>query len=370
MFLQHGPHSSCSWLAVHLLGCLGVVYCAADSDNEVVQLSQEELHASVFENFEFSYKGCTEFVMKMDWNENCTEDSWRVKLTRAVNCMRHREQLARDAASDRQAALGGIHIPTIIAPTTAEDLPHLPPFNFVLPVWDMVVSNRVRLSGLYDAQEIDVLLRLTQPGDTFLDIGANVGSVTVPLAWHVGREGRVYSFEPFRQVFQFLNANVAANGFSNVYTYQTALSDAEAAPIVHVPAPTLEAGQNAGMYGVFKQDSLEPNEPTSRDKLEDVTVRTLDSFQLPRVDVIKIDVEGHAPRVLAGGMETLKRHRPILWFEHGGDVAPEVLLRPELQYWCMKVAEATEDTYLCSPHERQREVVRRMSEWTDWGAGR
>merc|ERR1712129_155647 len=136
-----------------------------------------------------------------------------------------------------------------------------------------------------------------------------------------------------------------------------------------VPVPSLVHGQNVGMYGVFKQDSVEPNDPSSspRDKLEDVTVRTMGSFDLGRADVIKIDVEGHAPRVLAGGLRTLKRHRPVLWFEHGGATAPEVLLSPELQYDCTKIEQATEDTQLCAPRENMREVLRTMNEWADWG---
>lgn len=359
-------------MAARLAGCVGFFgSCGAEpSGARAPLLTEEDFEAAVLENFEFSYQGCTEYVSRMDWNENVTDDEWRVKLSRTVNCLRHLERLATAPGVERPAALSGIHVPTAIVPTTAEDLPHLPPFYFVLPVWDMVVSNRVRLSGLYDPQEIDVLLRLTMPGDALVDIGANVGSVTVPMASHVGRDGLVYSFEPFRQIFQYLNANVAANGFENVYTFQTALSDGHAAPLVTVPAPSLVSGQNVGMYGVFKQNTLETNPPTSRDKMEDVTVRTLDSFHLPRADVVKIDVEGHAPRVLAGGVRTLQRHRPILWFEHGDATAPEVLLQPELQYWCTKVQESTEDTFLCAPRERQHEVLKRMSEWGEWGDGR
>merc|ERR1712054_666123 len=103
-----------------------------------------QLEDKVFENFEFSYFGCTEFLKQIDWNENVSDEDWRVKLTRATNCFRHREALARDAGSARPAAFGGVHVPTAIVPTTAEELPHLPPFYFVLPMWDMVVSNRVR----------------------------------------------------------------------------------------------------------------------------------------------------------------------------------------------------------------------------------
>ena len=46
--------------------------------------------------------------------------------------------------------------------------------------------------------------------------------------------------------------------------------------------------------------------------LAQVSIRTLDSFSLPRVDVMKIDVEGHASRVLAGGAETIQKHRCML----------------------------------------------------------
>nr|ABV22255.1 methyltransferase-like protein [Karlodinium veneficum] len=321
-----------------------------------------DLETAVFENFDFSYESCTTFLSYIDWNENVTDDQWSVKLHRAVNCVRYREDLARDA--NRPAALTGLHIPTMVTPTIAKHLPHLPPFYFVLPIWDTVVSNEVRTTGLYDSLEIDVLMKLSVPGDAFVDIGANVGSVTVPMAFHVGRNGTVYAFEPFRQVFQYLNANVAVNGLENVHTFHTALSDKHAESSVHVPAPLLTEGQNVGMYGVFKQNSLEPNEPLSKHKQEEVSVRTLDSFQLPRADVVKIDVEGHAPRVLAGGVQTLKQHRPFLWFEHSGST-PDVLTESDMAYSCMQFTEATEDTFLCSPHERLHELSSRMNKQTD-----
>ena len=63
-------------------------------------------------------------------------------------------------------------------------------------------------------------------------------------------QGIVYAFEPFRMVFQYLNANVAANGLLNVHTYHCALSDPTSPRRVEVFAPILSSGQNAGMYGV------------------------------------------------------------------------------------------------------------------------
>eukprot|EP00747_Dinoflagellata_sp_TGD_P215452 gnl/TRDRNA2_/TRDRNA2_88141_c0_seq1.p1 gnl/TRDRNA2_/TRDRNA2_88141_c0~~gnl/TRDRNA2_/TRDRNA2_88141_c0_seq1.p1 ORF type:complete len:387 (+),score=54.26 gnl/TRDRNA2_/TRDRNA2_88141_c0_seq1:64-1161(+) len=309
-------------------------------------------------DFDFSWNGCARHIRHMDWNANVSDSEWRQMYTRAVNCVRHRDRLTRADPISRSSALSGIHTPTTLVPTIIEEMPEVPPLYWVLPVWDMVVSNQVRLFGAYDTQELDVLMRMTLPGDTFVDIGANVGAVTVPMAAHVGSKGWVYSFEPFRQVFQYLNANVAANGLANVHAFHCALSDPTAEPTVIVPAPSMTLGQNVGMYGVFKGESLDPNEPVpgAREHLEEISVRTLDSFSLPKADVVKIDVEGHAPRVLAGAVETLQKHRPVLWFETNSDTTPDTLLRPELNYHCKLLKETTEDTFLCIPLEKYNEV--------------
>jgi len=324
--------------------------------------SEQTVSSSASAGWRLDFKDCSEHFRYLDWNDNVTDELWNVRYTKMTACMKHAESLARQAGFGRPAAMSGLHVPTAIVPTQSEELPHLPPLYFVLPMWDMVVSNRVRLFGSYDHQELDVLLRLTSPGDAVVDVGANVGAVTVPLAAHVGERGVVHAFEPFRQVFQYLNANVAANGLSNVYTYHTALSDADAPPSLTVPAPSLRAGQNVGMYGVFAAGSTTPNKQTSevRERMELVTVRMLDSFELPRVDLIKIDVEGHAAHVLAGSVATLQAHRPILWFEDGGSSAPETLLKPELRYWCTKLTETTEVQFICVPRERHAEVQQKL----------
>ena len=167
-------------------------------------------------------------------------------------------------------------------------------------------------------------------------------------------------------VFQYLNANVAANGLANVHTFQNALSDDSAAPAtIKAAAPSLRAAQNVGMYSVFKGADTEPQTDTGasgvRERMEDVYVRTLDSFALPRVDVIKIDVEGHAARVLAGAAETLLKHRPILWFESDEDVPPAAVQNPALRYWCTKLQDTTEGQFLCVPRERHAEVQAKLN---------
>eukprot|EP00927_Polykrikos_kofoidii_P067208 TRINITY_DN62720_c0_g1_i1.p1 TRINITY_DN62720_c0_g1~~TRINITY_DN62720_c0_g1_i1.p1 ORF type:complete len:440 (+),score=60.98 TRINITY_DN62720_c0_g1_i1:58-1377(+) len=338
--------------------------CAAPSSSEwYLSTTDGETGNEILLPHDFS--SCSEHLQRHDWNNNGSVEEWKYDYMRTANCAHSGEQFARVAGRSRPAAQSGIHVPTVIVPTISEELPKLPPFYFVLPVWDMVVSNRVRLFGTYDAQELDILMSIVRPGDTFVDIGANVGAVTVPLAAHVGREGVVFAFEPFRQIFQFLNANVATNGLANVHTFQRALSDPDCPRQVIAPAPTLEAAQNAGMHAVFKGASATPNEHVSekRERMETIEVRTLDSFNLPQVDFIKIDVEGHSPRVIAGSSETIRRHRPVVWFEDGSPHPPDLFLEQDLGYWCTRFdpSVTTEDQYMCLPKELHAELQDRVN---------
>lgn len=309
-----------------------------------------------------SYEACAQHIRYMDWNENVSQSVWNARLGQALFCLRSGPRLAREKKDARPAAFGGIHVPTVIAPTDSQDIPSLPPFYVVLPLWDMAVSSRARLFRTYDHGEVDVLLKLVAKGDVFIDVGANVGAVTLPLAAAVGEEGTVFAFEPFRQVFQYLNANVAANGLSNVHTFQSALSDATAPARMRVPAPTLVGGLSAGTSGAFQGAPTETSRqtPQRRERMEDVRVQTLDSFALPRADLIKIDLEGHAANVFAGAIETIRRHRPVLWFEHSADTAPEVLQHPDLGYWCTKLLQATEEQFICVPREKHADVIERL----------
>jgi FkbM family methyltransferase len=76
--------------------------------------------------------------------------------------------------------------------------------------------------NLLQSYEMQALLA---PGDIFVDVGANLGSYTIPMAIHVGPSGLVLAFEPFRWLSQLLTANVAMNGLMNVWVFQLGLGD-------------------------------------------------------------------------------------------------------------------------------------------------
>lgn len=83
---------------------------------------------------------------------------------------------------------------------------------------DTIIGRYLDLYGEWYQAELDLLKDYIQPGFYCLDIGANVGTHTLFFANIVGKEGRIYSFEPQRVIFQLLSANIALNDYLNVWT--------------------------------------------------------------------------------------------------------------------------------------------------------
>mmetsp|Transcript_21765 Transcript_21765/g.61790 ORF Transcript_21765/g.61790 Transcript_21765/m.61790 type:complete len:439 (-) Transcript_21765:54-1370(-) len=193
------------------------------------------------------------------------------------------------------------------------------PHFFVAPALDINVGNAVRQLGTFDLGQSYALQTLCKRGDVVLDIGANVGGFTVPLAERVGPSGEVHAFEPFRKVYQHLNANVALNGLANVYTYNLALGVEEKTMEVHTPDLTTwnfpSAMRVAEQYD--PQDAVVKANLRYEPRRERITIRPLDSIDFAgRVRLIKIDVEFMELQVVLGGLETIRRHRPVMWVEN------------------------------------------------------
>lgn len=169
-------------------------------------------------------------------------------------------------------------------------------------VHDLYISRSLLVYGEFSAAELELLLPLLQPDDWVLDVGANIGTHTLAFARAVPR-GLVLAFEPQRQVFQMLNANVALNALGNVSTLQQGVG-AQAGQLTIPPLDHLQEGN----FGAFPL--------TGWTQGESVAVTTIDNLQLPRAALLKIDVEGMELEVLQGAAETIKRHQPLLYVEN------------------------------------------------------
>jgi FkbM family methyltransferase len=173
---------------------------------------------------------------------------------------------------------------------------------FTYAAEDTVIGRALELYGEFGENEIELLLQLVKPGQTAVDVGANIGTVTVPLAKRVGRLGTVIAIEPQRRVFTLLCANIALNGLMNVRPIFAAAGAAQGTARIARPRPN--TNHNVGNVSLNTVKAS-----------EEVSVVPLDSLELESCALVKIDVEGMEAQVLAGAAATIARLRPLIYFE-------------------------------------------------------
>jgi FkbM family methyltransferase len=142
--------------------------------------------------------------------------------------------------------------------------------------------------------------------DVFLDVGANAGYWTIPMAKHFKS---VFAFEPVPEIYAKLSRNIALNHLSNVSALQIALSDKDGFAKFAIRSTYDNfGGVNNGLGSLVHLDNQVRQELT-------VPIDTIDlrfASRLDRVGMIKIDVEGAENLVLMGAQGVLKKHRPIV----------------------------------------------------------
>jgi FkbM family methyltransferase len=179
--------------------------------------------------------------------------------------------------------------------------------------FDEVLGRTCLIYGGFEIAESRALRALAEPGTTAVDVGANVGLLTICLADAVGRDGAVWAFEPFPSTVERLHQNVRLNGFTNGEIFELAVTDAESRAVLKVandPAyhslGTVYENRDSG-HGV------------------EVATTRLDSIWqaqgMPRVSVIKIDTEGTEAAVVAGAEALIEACRPALVVEAPSPVA-------------------------------------------------
>jgi FkbM family methyltransferase len=168
---------------------------------------------------------------------------------------------------------------------------------------DIYIGRSLQVYGEFSEGECDLFRQFVQPGWTIVEMGANIGSHTVPLAKWIGGKGRLYAFEPQRIVFQTLCANIALNDLLNVVAFQQAVGSQSGAIIV--PELNYESENNFGglELGRFQQG-------------EKVPLVTLDSLSLEACHFIKMDIEGMEREAIVGAQATIQRFRPLLYLEN------------------------------------------------------
>jgi len=153
--------------------------------------------------------------------------------------------------------------------------------------------------GVSEPELFRVYNEFLKPGMTVVDAGANIGLHSLFFSKRVGKEGKIYAFEPSRNIFSRLTAHIGDNRIKNIEGLCLALGAKQGtAEVVDNEEDTSRT--------FLRSDS------SDRGKESMVTVETLDSFAkfrgLEKIDFLKIDVEGFESEILAGALQLLSRH--------------------------------------------------------------
>jgi FkbM family methyltransferase len=174
-----------------------------------------------------------------------------------------------------------------------------------------MIENELFWRGIkgWEKISLELWMRLCRRSDTIIDVGANTG-VYALLAKAVKPDATIIAVEPVARVFRKLEENIALNG-GGIHAVRAAMTDHEGEVMLydlpesdHVLAVSLNKEHLAYL-------------PAARPV--PVPARTMagiaQEFRLPRIDLMKIDVETHEPEVLAGFIDILRRDKPTLLIE-------------------------------------------------------
>jgi FkbM family methyltransferase len=191
----------------------------------------------------------------------------------------------------------------------------LPQFDLLVRLDDWAVGIRIAVNRSYEPHVTAVVQQFVQPGTVFIDIGANIGYYSLLAARLAGPSGKVIAFEPGAANCALLEQSLQINDLRNVTLKPWAVADID------------------GSVSYGADDSNGRIELDRRVELPGVPAVTLDTALAdePRIDFIKMDIEGAEGRALRGMQQILQRHRPIVCSEFTPAAMPSTSgMAPEL----------------------------------------
>ncbi len=182
---------------------------------------------------------------------------------------------------------------------------------------DRFLGASLRILGEWSEGEVDLYRVLIKPEDTVIEIGANIGALTVPISRMCQR---VIAFEPQPENFELLVKNLNENKIDNVEYHELAIGK----DVMKVSMPTLaEIDEAHGVIGDYGAPEVGYGSCV-------VYQSTLDMLSFvnycEKIDFIKMDCEGSERDVLVGGYKLIERDNPILYVENNRPHKAEALL--------------------------------------------
>ena len=203
-----------------------------------------------------------------------------------------------------------------------------------------------------ELNNIFAILNTLPTGSVIVDGGCNAGFFTIPVAYMTqGRDIRIISFEPQRQLFQAVGGALALNGYRHVFLHNVGLGSNPG--IAQLPAIDYSVAQDFGTVQLSDNTTVE-EDGWMNDRVVDIT--TIDAMDLPRLDFFKLDVEGYEVPALIGALDTIKKHRPWIWVEYFiTGVEPIKQALESLDDYAFYIVDY--QNMLCAPREKLKDIT-------------
>lgn len=167
------------------------------------------------------------------------------------------------------------------------------------PILDKGIERDIFHYGTYEYGTLTIMKEILKKGDTFIDIGANIGLMTLHAAKITGKSGKVLSFEPLSSTYNILNKNIILNNFQNIKAINIAI------------------GSTNGIVDIFENIAvcrgaaslIKSNNTKYHHKVD---IKRIDNYlkeqNIKNINCIKVDVEGWEIEVLKGATNILSDH--------------------------------------------------------------
>ncbi|MGQ9368795.1 FkbM family methyltransferase [Azospirillum sp. ST 5-10] len=167
------------------------------------------------------------------------------------------------------------------------------------------IIRRMKAGKIFEEEVVDVMRPYIKQGTAVLDVGANLGQMSIIFSKSVGPSGRVYSFEADPYICYVLRKNIDENSDGNVKVYNNAVYD-KCDDYIFYPEQDFKRFSAYGSYGV---------DPAAKEGRR-IPMITIDSLKIEEtISLMKVDIQGSDLFALRGAVDTIHRNRMPIVFE-------------------------------------------------------
>lgn len=189
--------------------------------------------------------------------------------------------------------------------------------------YDIHFVEELNKGFIYEENMIETqLINFIKKSNIILDIGSHCGSHSIIYS-KINPNAQIYAFEPQEKMFNILNMNISINNITNIKTFNLALGNKKCLAYMDNicrdgPNQNIDINQPDAYFNFGGLQIGVNGEP--------IVIDILDNFNFGKIDFIKIDVEGFESFVIDGGINSIIKYRPFIFFEHTNrSVTPDMI---------------------------------------------